>query len=92
MKLQKVFEICTICTVVFLMITFLVIAITPKYSFTETTYVVRSGDCLWTIAEKYCPNSMNTWDYIHRIYDANSLTSYTIHPGQILTVYEVSVG
>lgn len=67
MKLQKVFEICTICAVVFLMITFLVIAITPKYSFTETTYVVRSGDCLWTIAEKYCPNSMNTWDYIHRI-------------------------
>lgn len=92
MKLQKIFEIVTIFAVVILMITLLVIAVTPKYSFTETTYVVHSGDCLWAIAKKYCPDSMNTWDYIHRIYDANGLTSYTIHPGQILTVYEVSVG
>lgn len=92
MKMQRILEIITIFAVVILMITACVIAIAPKYSFTETTYVVHSGDCLWTIAEKYCPSSMSKWDYIHRIYDANALTSYTIHPGQVLTVYEVSAG
>jgi nucleoid-associated protein YgaU len=92
MKIQRAFEITTIFALVLLIITFCVVSFVPKYTFTETTYVVRSGDCLWTIAEQYCPDSLNVWDYIHRVCDANGLTSYTICPGQVLTVFEVSVG
>ena len=61
--------------------------IEPDYNFEETTYVVQTGDCLWSIAENYCPASMDTRDYVSLIMERNGLHNSVIHPGQQLVVY-----
>ena len=60
----------------------------PDYNFEETTYKVESGDCLWDIADEYCPKSMNKWDYINLVMERNNLDDSIIHPGQRLIVYQ----
>ena len=71
----------------FVVLTVLACTSTHKHDFEETTYEVQDGDCLWTIASSYCPKGMDMWDYIHKVYDANGLTTYTVYPGQVLTIY-----
>ena len=60
-----------------------------EYDFEEDTYSVKHGDCLWDIAEEYCPSTMNAWDYICLIMERNNLKSADIYPGQRLIVYRV---
>ena len=45
-------------------------------------YMVQAGDSLWGIAERYLGDG-SLWP---RIYEANGLTSSTIHPGQVLVL------
>lgn len=59
------------------------------YDFEETTYTVEKGDCLWYIANEYCPNSMDRHEYIKLIQERNNLENSTIYPGQQLIVYQV---
>lgn len=70
-----------------------IIAITnfagAEYDFEERVYSVKYGDCLWDIAEMYCPNSMNAWDYICLVMERNNLEGTDIYPGQRLVVYKV---
>ena len=59
----------------------------PVETLEESTYVVKYGDCLWNIADVYCPDDMEMWDYIDLIKVKNNLSNSSIHTGQRLTVY-----
>lgn len=48
----------------------------------EGEYVVRSGDNLWTLAERWLDSGLR----YREIMEANSLLSDVLHPGQILVV------
>jgi len=47
---------------------------------------VRSGDSLWTIADRFTVDGGSVQDTVDRISAANNLTDSTIVPGQHLTV------
>lgn len=88
MNVKNTLTAITMVAIVIMLVSLFVVALAPKHEFHETTYIVVTGDCLWDIASKYCPKSMDKWDYIYLVYDANNLSSYTLQPGQVLTVYE----
>lgn len=89
MKIKTFIEAVCILLIVVLICTLTVMALTePDYNFEETTYKVESGDCLWDIADEYCPKSMDKWDYINLVIERNNLTDSVIHPGQRLVVYQ----
>jgi LysM repeat protein len=54
------------------------------------TVVVKKGDSLWKIAEKYDNNKMDLRQYIYIIEKYNHLDNSVLQPGQriILPVYE----
>lgn len=52
----------------------------------EEDYRVKSGDSLWSISGKYCPDSVDRREWIDEIQVLNDLPDSTIHPGQRLTV------
>lgn len=54
----------------------------------ETTHVVASGESLWLIAQKYCPDSVRTDEWIRAVKKTNGLKSNTIYPGDVLIVLE----
>ena len=51
-----------------------------------TNYIVRSGDTLWSIAEKYAPEEMDIREYIYFIQEDNELINKTIYPNMNLTI------
>ena len=57
-----------------------------KIEWDEETYIVKSGDTLWTIADKYCPEIVDKREWIHEVQELNDIHSSTIHPGQRLKV------
>lgn len=61
----------------------------PDYDFEEVTYIVETGDCLWYIANEYCPESMDKQEYCDLIAKRNSLRGGLIYPGQYLIVYRL---
>lgn len=88
MKIKTFIETVCILLIVVLICTLAMMARTePEYNFEETTYEVEIGDCLWNIADEYCPKSMNKWDYIKLIMERNNLADSVIYPGQRLIVY-----
>lgn len=52
---------------------------------TKTTYTVQSGDCLYTIAQRYRTS-------IEDIMSASNITSINLKPGQVLTIPGSSSG
>lgn len=52
----------------------------------EETYRVQSGDSLWAISGRYCPDNVDRREWIAEVQDLNGLTSSVIYPGQRLTV------
>ena len=86
-SLKRLFGIATVIMIIIAFLLICVDIILPYYDFQTESYLVQYGDSLWTIASKYCPDGMNEWDYLHMVVDANNLTSTTIHPGQLLTVF-----
>ena len=89
MNVKNTLTAITMVAIVVLLVTLLITAIVPHYQFQEKVYVVISEDCLWDIASKFCPKGMDKWEYINKVYEANDLTTYTLQPGQVLTVFEV---
>lgn len=67
----------------------LAIAIQPtmnRIEWDEETYIVKSGDTLWEIADRYCPDIVDKREWIAEVKELNDLGSSTLHPGQMLTV------
>ena len=56
------------------------------------TYTVKSGDTLWTISERYCPDGVDCREWINEVKELNDIDDSTIHPGQRITVLAVKEG
>lgn len=59
---------------------------------TEETYIVRSGDSLWSISCEYCPDGVDCREWIEEIRALNGLDDSMIRPGQTLTVLAAKEG
>lgn len=89
MKIKTSIKAVGIPLILVLMFTFAVISLVePDYDFEETTYKVKSGDCLWDIADEYCPDTMDKRVYIKLVKERNNLSDSVIHPGQKLVVFQ----
>jgi nucleoid-associated protein YgaU len=60
----------------------------PAYS--EHTYVVRSGDTLWSVAGGAYAGSHDPRQLVYRIEQRNHLAGADIHPGELLVLPIVS--
>lgn len=52
----------------------------------EESYRVKSGDSLWAISGKYCPDDVDRREWIEEVQKLNGLTSSFLYAGQRLTV------
>lgn len=52
----------------------------------EETYHVKRGDTLWEISSRYCPETVDTREWIEEVKTLNGMTDSTIYPGQVLVV------
>lgn len=79
----------TTCAI-FLVVLFVALCFSPcetPYDLKEQTYIVESGDCLWRIADTYCPRGIDKREYICLIQERNNLEGCTIYPGQRLIIF-----
>ncbi len=53
------------------------------------TYVVHTGDTLWSIAGEYCPEGVDKRDYIDDIVTRNRLDGAMIYAGQEIEVWKI---
>lgn len=88
MKFKGIIELVCAMLLIVVLCSFVMSSMFPQYELEETSYVVKRGDCLWDIAEEYCPDSMDKWDYINRVMERNDLSDSVIHPGQRLIVFQ----
>ena len=51
-----------------------------------TNYIVRTGDTLWSIAEKYAPDDMDIREYIYFIEEDKSIENKSIYPEMELKI------
>lgn len=77
--------------IAFLIVAFilLIIAIQPtmnKIEWQEETYIVKSGDTLWEIADKYCPDIVDKREWIAEVQELNNLHGSALRIGQKLKV------
>lgn len=88
MKLKRIIEIiCILSLIAWVSALGVMKLISDRHDLEETTYVVRSGDCLWYIAEDYCPDGMDKRDYICLVSERNDLKSDVLHLGQELIIF-----
>lgn len=59
---------------------------------TEETYIVRSGDSLWSISCEYCPDGVDCREWIEEIRALNGMDDSMIHPGQTLIILAAKEG
>ena len=52
----------------------------------QEAYRVRSGDSLWALSGRYCPDNVDRREWIDEVQNLNGLTSGFLYPGQKLTV------
>ena len=52
----------------------------------KVEYVVQAGDTLWSIAEEYAPEEMNTLTYIHNLKKNNGLKSSEVYTNMVLEI------
>ena len=51
-------------------------------------YQVDTGDTVWSIASKFCPDNQDVRDMVHRIYrDTNLKENADLRPGQDLVIH-----
>lgn len=81
-----------IILILILIIAFTVAASQDKPEMIEATYTVKKGDTLWSIAERYCPNTMDKREYIWIVQKINNLSqnTYLIPNAEIKILKEVS--
>lgn len=49
-------------------------------------YTVTSGETLWGIAKRYCPDSMSLQEYIYNIRKLNNCADCLIYPNEVLQI------
>lgn len=52
----------------------------------EETYIVQSGDSLWSISYNYCPENVDRREWIAEVQQINGLPNSNIRAGQRLIV------
>ena len=52
----------------------------------EDVYVVRSGDSLWSISGRFCPDGVDRREWVDEIQALNGMSDSIIYPGQRLIV------
>lgn len=57
-----------------------------RVEWTETVHCVTAGETLWDIAEEYCPENVNCWEWIEAVKELNGMQDSTICAGDVLTV------
>ena len=55
-------------------------------SLIEMDYEIQPLDSLWGIANRFCPDYINTGDYVNLLIEKNNLYN-TLQPGQKIKVY-----
>ena len=61
-----------------------------REDFEPVTVTVHTGDTPWTIAERYCPDSMDIRDYLRLCAAENGLDNWdVIRPGETYTFLEI---
>lgn len=77
-----------IITILLIVIVIIAIRLSNKEDkgYELTNYIVRTGDTLWSIAEKYAPDDMDIREYIYFIEEDNSIESKTIYPEMELKI------
>ena len=91
---EKVITICTIIILVFIAVFVFGSTTTSADSNLRvnerkffTSYVVKSGDTLWEIANNYItPEYTDTNEYIREIITSNQMDSTDIYPGQLMLI------
>ena len=83
--------------IVFLAFGFLVLSLVGQSSmdrveWVEEVYRVQSGDSLWEISGKYCPDNVDRREWIDEVQARNGLTSSFIYAGQRLYVFAPAKG
>lgn len=85
----------TACVVVLLIIIAVSLILTLGLAFRSTmdgieweteAYFVKSGDSLWSISERYCPDGVDCREWIDEIQELNGLDDSLIYPGQCITI------
>ena len=52
---------------------------------TYESYIIKSGDTLWSISKKYKPENVGYREYIYELRKSNGIDS-NIYPGQIIKI------
>lgn len=52
----------------------------------RATYTVRTGDSLWSISGRYCPDNVDRREWIAKVQKMNHLDGSIIHVGEKLTI------
>jgi len=85
-RLQAIF-LAAVTVLLIIVVTYKATAPSPTYNSVE--YRVKSGDTLWTLADEYCPDSMDKREWIHKVMRDNDIVGY-IYPGDTVVMAEVS--
>lgn len=59
---------------------------TDRVEWRQETYIVKSGDSLWSISNKFCPDNVDQREWIAEVKQINGLEDSNIYPGQRLVV------
>lgn len=77
--------------IMFTIISLIVLCVTfsstlNRIAWHQEIYRVKSGDTLWSLSGKYCPDIVDRREWIEEIKDLNDLKDSTLYAGQFLKV------
>lgn len=60
-----------------------------EISLVEKEYIVDKDDTLYGIAYKYCPDTMDTRKYVHKLKEINNIKDSIINPNEEIRILVV---
>lgn len=55
-------------------------------------YTVSQGETLWEIADEYCPEDMDCYEYIYEVKKLNNMHTSDLYDGQTITLLTTEKG